>query len=128
MRTRGTELKILYFQHDGHQSNTKRLVYNHLLEPSDIQVVTWGVFFNDTCKSILGSPTNRIYETVMTCQRGVIRAGMIGFRENVANILAVIFIADNEQQDNQQFQQFIVRPTIQGLGISKPSRPTVPTT
>lgn len=89
----GSELKIVDFQLDGQMSSDKKLAYIHLYEPRGVQVFAWGVLSNETCKNVLGSPAARIHETVMTCQRGATRAGMIGSNANVSNILAAMFIA-----------------------------------
>ncbi|KAH0365987.1 hydroxymethylglutaryl-CoA reductase, partial [Aureobasidium melanogenum] len=93
LQTRGVELKIVDFQLEGQMASDKKLAYIHLQEPRGVQVFAWGVLSNETCKNVLGSSAARIHEAAMTCQRGAIRAGMIGSNGNVANILAAMFIA-----------------------------------
>jgi NADP-dependent 3-hydroxy-3-methylglutaryl-CoA reductase len=93
LRSHAAEFKIVDFQVEGQMASDKKLAHIHLYEPRGVQVFTWGVLSNDTCKAVLGSSAARIHEAAMTCQRGGIRAGMIGSNGNVANILAAMFVA-----------------------------------
>ncbi|KAG9606394.1 hydroxymethylglutaryl-CoA reductase, partial [Aureobasidium melanogenum] len=93
IESREYELKIVDFQLEGQMTSDKKIAYIHLQEPRGFQVFAWGVLSNQTCKNVLGSSAVRIHEAAMTCQRGANRAGMIGPNNDVANILAAMFIA-----------------------------------
>lgn len=94
------ELEIKFFIRDflieGQLASDKKPSWGNVKESRGVEVIVWGTISNQTCQSVFGCSTDRLYYTQQTAKEGGIRNGQFGSNINTANIVAAMFIATGQ--------------------------------
>ncbi|KAH8768393.1 hydroxymethylglutaryl-CoA reductase [Diaporthe sp. PMI_573] len=94
------ELEIKFFIRDflieGQLASDKKPSWGNVKVSRGVEVIVWGTITNQTCQSVLGCSTDRLYFTHQTVKEGGIRNGQFGSNINTANILAALFISTGQ--------------------------------
>ncbi|TDZ38232.1 3-hydroxy-3-methylglutaryl-coenzyme A reductase [Colletotrichum spinosum] len=92
----GTRYSIQDFFIEGQLASDKKPSWGNVKAPRGVEVMAWGTLTPESCQSILGVSTERLYRAQQTLKEGGIRNGQFGSNINTTNVIAAMFIATGQ--------------------------------
>ncbi|ORX99211.1 hydroxymethylglutaryl-CoA reductase [Clohesyomyces aquaticus] len=96
IKAHGEKYGIVDFQLEGQMASDKKASMGNIQAPRGVQVLTWGVLDDKTCRSVLKASSLRIHTALTNIVEGGIRNGQFGSNVNTANVVAAMFVATGQ--------------------------------